>query len=158
MKTGKKMIIAHILVKFVLCIISIEASLKNEENSENKPRCRVGDFGCVDDRSQRDATLTITDYNDQHVVCDNDHPSFCNIVDPFSGIEEKSEKNSKIQFVSRDVYPEIREQNFKQFHVAQNKEMKHEFIQKTDLPQSNSDFVCIEYGFFPGMKVSREHS
>lgn len=155
------MFTSQLVLKCILFLVSIETSLGtsfgSKEHSKTKP-CSAGDFGCIDKRSQRDATLTIIDYDNQHIVCDEDHPYFCDIIDPYYGMEEKSEKseNSRSQFIGRDVHPpKIHHLNGKRYYMSPKNE-RLESIQNADLPNKSDSFVCEEYGFFPGMHLLQD--
>lgn len=141
------MIIAQIVLKYILLLTSIKKSFESKEHSVNKPYCPPGDFGCLEDRSQRDVVLKLIDYDDQNVVCDEDHPYFCDIDDS----KEKTKKNS-IDI----ILPEIDEQIQKKYYASPAVENKLVSIEKSGSSSKSNSFKCTEYGFFPGMKV--EHN
>lgn len=132
------MTIAQLVLKCLLLITSIKLSLESKE--QRKPYCPPGDFGCIEERPQRDVVLNLIDYDNENVMCDEDHPFFCDIVDPFQGIKEKSKKKSIDNTL---ILPEQIEKKNHALTANGNKLVSN----KAD------SFECIEYGFFPGMKV-----
>lgn len=151
------MIVPIFALKFMLLIGSIEAtSEKTDEKLRKKPHCNVGDEGCANDRSGRDATLTIIDYDSRHVVCDENHPFFCDIVDPIHEHDDKFDRKSlNVEEFSRytsDRLPfDVHKQNKKNYKSpAGIKNIKSSY--KSNVPNSDG-FICAAYGFFPGISM-----
>lgn len=126
-----------LVLEFMLFIGSTETSSESIKQLQNRPHCSVGDKNCVNDRAQRDATLTIIDYDNEHVVCDEDHPFFCDIIDPLDGSKHKFKKSSKV--MPFDVHKQKNKRNYKSSQGNEN--------------IKSDGFVCAAYGFFPGMNV-----
>lgn len=144
------MISPLLALKFMLFIGSIRMSLQSIAPLKKKPNCSACDKNCVNDRSQRDATLII-DYGNRHVVCDEDHPFLCDIVDPLYGINEKLKKISTINEFTGKVLPfDVRKQMKKRNYESSQGNEHIKSVEKSKLPNSDG-FICAAYGFFPGI-------
>lgn len=125
-----------------------ETSSESKKQLKNIHRCSAGDKNCVNDRS-----VDVIDYDNEHVVCDEDHPFFCDIIDSLNGVNDKLKKSLNFnKFVSDimplDVHKQKNKRNYKSLQGNEN--MKS--VQKSNLPNSDG-FICAAYGFFPGMNV-----
>lgn len=149
------MIVPIFALEFMLLIASIEAtSEKTDEKLRKKPHCNVGDESCANDRSERDATLTIIDYDSRHVVCDENHPFFCDIVDPIYRLNDKFDKKSLnfdefSRYASHRLPFDVHKQNKKNYKSQDGSENRKSTY-KSNVPNSDG-FICAAYGFFPGM-------
>lgn len=138
-----------LLLKFVLFFGLTKATSENSvQKLKNKPQYSVGvEASANNDRSQRDAILTYIDYDSQRVVCDDNHPFFCDIIEP---IKDKLKKSANVEDLVSKVLPfEVHKQNKKSYKSLQD----YTNIKSMEtLNSPNSDgFICAEYGFFPGI-------
>lgn len=135
-------------LKFMLFIGSIKtSSLGSIKQLNTKSLCSAGDVDCMNDRSQRESSPTIIDYDDVHIVCDDDHPFFCDIIDPLYGIKDELKKSSNVDdFVVKAMPFEVHKQKKNNYKSSQ----ENEAIQNSNIPISDG-FICAEYGFFPGI-------
>lgn len=137
------------LVRFMLIIGSMKtSSMASIKQLNTKPHCTAVDLDCMDDRPQRDSFPTVVDYDDEHIVCDDDHPLFCDIVGPLYGIKDKLKKSSNVEKFDAKVMPmpfEVLKQKKNNYESSQG----NESMQKSNIPNSDG-FICAEYGFFPG--------